>query len=172
MIPLPNEVPIGGEWVMTCPRIAGTVPGGQQPVQEVLLLFGNGQSVVEWSYALITPQNINQGTATNQQVRDYVQNIVGYPTDDAGHVVGKQLGGSGTDTWNIFPQSRNFNRGAYAKGMEAILRNVGDRNLTAEVWYNFYEFTDPNKILRANKFRFLARISDGTIISDDLENPQ
>lgn len=173
MIPIPNNVPIGAEWVTHCPRINGYVPGGAQPVQEVLWKQGTGgEQVVEWSYAVITPATLGQGSDPNNQIRDWVQNVVGYPSDHAGHIVGNKLGGLGTVKWNIFPQSAHFNTGVYNHDVEGIFRSVQERGLTAAVWFNFINFNDGAKPLRAELFRFLVVISDGTTLHNDLMNPK
>jgi hypothetical protein len=119
---------------------------------------------------VIQPNHLGTGTAPNAAIRTWVQQVVGYPNDDAGHIVANQLGGSGTVNWNIFPQSGNFNKGVYNNDVEGILRNVQRRGLTTYAWYNFV-FNDQAKPMRATRFRFLFLLSDGTVISNDLENP-
>lgn len=181
MIPLPNNIPVGADWVLKCPRVDGFRPGGAQPVQEVIYkTTAVGLQVVQWAYARITPAHLNTGTDTNTAMRQWVQNEVGYPTDDAGHIVGKALGGYGTVQWNIFPQSSNFNRGAYSHFIEDLHRKAAANQLTIEVWYEF-EFgpqvnniphVNPERQLtRAIRFRYLAQLSNGITISNDLENP-
>jgi hypothetical protein len=172
MIPLPTIVPLGAEWVMQCPRVAGFVPfPPNNPVQEIIWRHHGTERVVQWSYAVIRPAHIGTGTVTNNTIRNWTQNVVGYTTDDAGHIIGNVLGGSGTQQWNIFPQSKNFNRGAYASYVEGLHKNAAQLEATIQVWYEFIDFNDPARPLRAGKFRYLAISSTGELISNDLLNP-
>lgn len=174
MIPLPAaaEVPLGAEWVLQCPRVAGFVPfPPNNPVREIIWRQHNGEHVVHWSYAEITPAHVGTGTAPNNAIRNWTQNVVGRPTDDAGHIIGNVLGGSGTQQWNIFPQSRNFNRGAYASYVEGLHKNAAQLGATIRVWYEFVDFNDPARPLRAGRFRYLAISTSGELISNDLLNP-
>ena len=62
--------------------------------------------------ANIEEQHIDEGTRAGSTMQTWVQNYVGCPTnDDAGHYIGKQLGGTGTKYDNIFPENLNLNRG-------------------------------------------------------------
>jgi hypothetical protein len=174
MIPLPTNVPLGAEWVLQCPRVQGFVPfppPPNNPVQEIIWKQHNGQQVVRWSYAVITPAHIGTGTAPNAAIRNWTQNVVGYPNDDAGHIIGNVLGGSGTQQWNIFPQSRNFNRGAYASYVEGLHKNAAQLGANIQVWYEFVDFNDMQRPLRAGRFRYLAISTTGELISNDLLNP-
>jgi RHS repeat-associated protein len=49
--------------------------------------------------------NNNQGTSVNDTARQNIPDILS-SYDDAGHIIGKQLGGSGTDPNNLFSQQR------------------------------------------------------------------
>jgi hypothetical protein len=175
MIPIPAAaaVPLGAEWVLQCPRVVGFVPHvpANNPVREIIWKQHNGQHVVHWSYAEITPALVGTGSAPNNAIRNWVQTAVGYPTDDAGHIIGNVLGGSGTEQWNIFPQSRNFNRGAYAQYIESLNKNAAQTGATVRVWYEFVDFDDPQKPLRASRFRYLAIATNGVTIGNDLLNP-
>jgi len=63
------------------------------------------------AFAQITPANIGKGTGTTAAARRYVRKL-GKPNDDAGHAIGKELGGDGSVRGrNVFPQSPHFNRG-------------------------------------------------------------
>jgi hypothetical protein len=146
------------------------MPGGAQPVQEVLWYHSpKGLRVVRWSYAVIMPAHLGTGTDTDAAIRQWVQNQVGYNTDDAGHIIGKNLGGLGTVDWNIFPQSRNLNRGAYNHYIEALNRIAAQVGPT-RLWYEFI-LNDLHKPTRATSFRYFALLSDGTIINNELVNP-
>jgi hypothetical protein len=170
MIPIPPNLPLGAQWLQGCPRVDGFLPGGAQPVQEVIWYHSpDGLRVVRWSYAVITPAHIGTGTNTNAAIRQWVQQQVGYPTDDAGHIIGNNLGGLGTVDWNIFPQSSNLNRGAYSHYIEDLNR-IATQHGPTRIWYQFL-FNDPNKLTRATSFRYFAILSDGTIINNELVNP-
>jgi hypothetical protein len=47
---------------------------------------------------------------------------MGKSTDDAGHIIGNQLGGTGRSLYNIFPQSPNINRDAWSQEENQIRR--------------------------------------------------
>ena len=49
------------------------------------------------------------GSETNASTRRYARSL-GVKTDDAGHIFGRQLGGSGRDPINIFPQNPRINQ--------------------------------------------------------------
>jgi hypothetical protein len=180
MIPIPANVPFGGEWALGVPQVPGFQPGFPWPIQEVLFrpppvgaIGLTPQHVaIEWLYAEIRPQNLRQGTATNNAVRTWVQTIVGRQNDDAGHVVGQNQGGPGTFTWNLFPQNGNFNRGAYAQFTEAMINQMVTQAGLARVWWNFL-FTNPLLPFRASSFRFLiaAPGANGAVVVDELLNP-
>jgi DNA/RNA non-specific endonuclease len=90
---------------------------------------------VEWLRAIITPNLLGQGTATNQAVRNFARNL-GNANDDAGHIVADRLGGLGTVNWNIFPQSPNINRGAWKVEIEGLVHDaVLGQGLAVEVRY-------------------------------------
>ncbi len=60
--------------------------------------------------AHIYKRHIGTGTNTNNQTRIYAREM-GTENDDAGHIVARQLGGTGTESYNIFPQNKDINRG-------------------------------------------------------------
>lgn len=55
----------------------------------------------------------------------------GYEPNDAGHILGDQLGGSGKDPSNIIPQSAHFNRGAWKAEVETLVHNLVKENGSA-----------------------------------------
>jgi DNA/RNA non-specific endonuclease len=180
VIPVPANVPIGGEWATLVPQVAGFAPGFPWPIQEVLFRappIGVGgltpqHRAIEWLYAEIRPQHLGMGTATNAAVRTWVQTIVGRPNDDAGHVVGQNQGGPGDQVWNLFPQSSNFNRGAYAQFTEQMINQIVRNAGLAQVWWNFL-FGNLLMPFRATSFRFLiaAPGPNGVAAVDELLNP-
>lgn len=63
---------------------------------------------------------------------------MGKPTDDAGHIIGNQLGGTGRQNYNIFPQSPNINRGAWSKEEKAIRQLVQQTGQSIDVVVQLY----------------------------------
>lgn len=55
----------------------------------------------------------------------------GYEPNDAGHIVGDQLGGSGRDTLNNIPQSAHFNQGVWKSEVETLVHNIVRKNGSA-----------------------------------------
>jgi hypothetical protein len=72
--------------------------------------------------------------------------------------------------WNIFPQNLNFNRGVYARDVEAIFRNAAERLGDAEIWFRFH-YDDANHPTRVLSFDYCMLLPDGTLIISDLYNP-
>ena len=78
------------------------------------------------------------GTGTTQEAREFVRSL-GKNTDDAGHAIGRQLGGLGGRTsGNVFPQAPNINRGAY-RDFENMLREKldGGANINVKVKFDY-----------------------------------
>ena len=94
----------------------GPVPGLRDspipengPIRQIQRGYGEQ---VEFVRAEIEPRHLDGGSATNELTRHYASDMGG-PNDDAGHIIAQRLGGTGRYTGNIFPQSRNFNRGTW-----------------------------------------------------------
>ena len=86
--------------------------------------------------ATITPADIGTGTATNESSRASAK-AMGNVTDDAGHIVGKLLGGSGGKQ-GVFPQLPNINRGQFAqfeKGVADAVRSNGPVDVDIQFQY-------------------------------------
>ena len=159
------HVPNFDEMIQPPGDVTNAPPGG--PVREYVT---NGDGAVQWLHAEIRREHIGTGSGTNQTTRDFAQRL-GLPNDDAGHIVGNQLGGTGRQTWNIFPQHRNFNRGVYFRQVETLLRDAARSDGSVEVWYRLrYE----NQLLpnRPTRFDILIRFQDGTEYVGDLYNPE
>ena len=73
----------------------------------------NSDGTIHTATATITSSDLGTGTNTNASSRRYARSL-GSPTDDAGHIIGKLLGGSGGKA-NVFPQNPNVNRGSFAQ---------------------------------------------------------
>ncbi|MBI3560526.1 MAG: DNA/RNA non-specific endonuclease [Gammaproteobacteria bacterium] len=78
---------------------------------------------LESVFAKIEPRHIGAGSETNSKTRLFARSL-GEATDDAGHAIGKNLGGSGTDITNIIPQAPSINRGAFSQFEQQISREV------------------------------------------------
>ena len=87
--------------------------------------------------ATVTKADLGTGTATNASSRSWARQN-GLPTDDAGHIIGKQFGGSGGKQ-NIFPQDFHVNRGSFAQfeGQVADFVDLhGSSKITVEFEYD------------------------------------
>jgi hypothetical protein len=79
---------------------------------------------VESAFARIGPEHLGQGTRTTAQARTLARQL-GTTTDDAGHVIGRSLGGAGGATSsNIIPQAIRVNRGEFAQFEAMIAERV------------------------------------------------
>lgn len=69
------------------------------------------------------------GSGTNKDTRDHSKDMNGpiprgNEPNDAGHIVGDQIGGSGKDPSNIIPQSAHINRGAWKAEVEGLVHSL------------------------------------------------
>lgn len=72
----------------------------------------------------VGPDDLGAGTGTNASSRAYAKSM-GNAGDDAGHILGRNLGGSGGKD-NIFAQAPNINRGSFAKFEGRVAEFVRD----------------------------------------------
>jgi RHS repeat-associated protein len=70
----------------------------------------------------IGPDDLGTGTGTNASSRAYAQSM-GNASDDAGHILGRNLGGSGGKD-NIFAQLPNINRGEFSQFEKQVAKSV------------------------------------------------
>ncbi|WP_455667582.1 RHS repeat-associated core domain-containing protein [Pseudomonas asiatica] len=84
--------------------------------------------------ATITKGDLKSGTATNQSSRAWAR-MMGNPDDDAGHIIGKLLGGSGGKD-GVFPQLKGMNRGQF-RAFESQVANVVQKKGAVDVELNF-----------------------------------
>lgn len=82
---------------------------------------------VESVIAKTNENHINTGTKTNAKTRAYA-NPTREPETDAGHVHSSVLGGSGTDTSNIVPESSSQNRGPHSQFDKEVKNDFEDIN--------------------------------------------
>jgi hypothetical protein len=79
---------------------------------------------LESVFTKVEKHHIGTGTQTTTEAREHVR-VLGKQTDDAGHAIGKNLGGKGGKTsGNIFPQSPTVNRGAFAQFEKQVAKDV------------------------------------------------
>ncbi|MCP6760762.1 MAG: hypothetical protein NHB32_18910 [Fischerella sp. CENA71] len=137
----------------------------------VIEFVRNSDGALSWVHARIRPNHLNTGTDTNQTMRDFARRL-GLPTDQAGHVIASRLGGLGTVEWNIFPQNPNFNMGSYRSDVEQTLYNaVNNTQQPIEGWLRFH-YDDPQHPSRPTSFDFCWLLPDGSVIINDLYNPE
>jgi hypothetical protein len=72
--------------------------------------------------------DLGTGTEPGRAVEKYARNL-GVDTDDAGHILAKNLGGL-AEPINIFPQLPHINRGSYRMFEENIYNYLSGNNLT------------------------------------------
>ncbi|UJR18756.1 hypothetical protein I4U23_005662 [Adineta vaga] len=109
---------------------------------------------VEYVLASVTPQTINsKGSVTNDATRKFARSM-GKPTDDAGHIIGNKLGGTGKDTYNIFPQDLKINRGKWNQAEIKIRDSVLLSNQPVEVVVQLYY--DKPQDTRPVRFFYIA----------------
>ncbi|KAF6211117.1 hypothetical protein GE061_014231 [Apolygus lucorum] len=141
--------------VVLCWWSVCVVEGQQAPIQT----YKRGhRNRVEYIKAEIKKQHLDKGTGTNQKTRAYAQSMGGR-NDDAGHLIAQRLGGTGRDTYNIIPQNKNINRGAWRNQVEAKIYNEvkAGRTIIFEVWPRYKTPTDT----RPNAIVYQAKKSNG-----------
>lgn len=96
-------------------------------------IFGSSGELLSGT-AIVSSNDLGKGTATNTSSRNWARQN-GLPTADAGHIIGKQLGGSGGKQ-NIFPQDFHVNRGSFAQ-FEGQVADFVDLHGSAKVTVEF-----------------------------------
>jgi RHS repeat-associated protein len=84
--------------------------------------------------ATITAKDLGTGTPTNASSRAWAR-MLGKSDDDAGHIIGKLLGGGGGKE-GVFPQLKGINRGQF-RDFEAAVANAVKKKGTVDVELNF-----------------------------------
>lgn len=116
----------------------------------------NPDGTLRSATAKIRPEDLGTGTATNGSSRARVRSY-GCSNDDAGHAIGRQLGGDGGVN-GVFPQSPNINRGEFRdfENYIADLVAAGDNVIVRVVPQYAKDSTRPDSIL------YQARINGRT----------
>ena len=115
--------------------------------------IGNNNEILE-AIATVNRTNLGKGTATNQSSRAYARSL-GNMDDDAGRIIGRNLGGSGGKK-NVFPQDFRVNRGEFAQFEDKVSKFISKHG-SADIKVTFeygngglrptrvhYEATAPN----------------------------
>lgn len=71
----------------------------------------------------VLPEHLDTGTKTQATSRQYVRTM-GSPSDHAGHVLARKLGGSGTEKQNLVPLHPATNRELYDKVEKKVAEAV------------------------------------------------
>ncbi len=85
----------------------------------------------------VTRSNLNQGSATNQKVRDFIKNCK-RTNDVTCHILARILGGSGSDAANIIPLDRALNNGEFKMFEKEIYNEIkqhGEARITYQLQY-------------------------------------
>ncbi len=129
---------------------------------------------VEVSRAVIKRSHLDTGSETNDSSRIFVRKL-GCFQDQAGHVIASRLGGSGTDTKNLFPQEPALNNGAYKIWEDKIYNMVKDvaKNPRGVAVTITMSYGSPGKPNRPKKITYAIRYGKGLKKSDKrvFDNP-
>ena len=132
----------------------------------------NSNGTMKSASAHVTKDDIGKGTSTNQSSRDLARGF-GCQDDDAGHAIGKNLGGDGDGDGDgdggvngVFPQTPNINRGEFRGFEQSIARAVqaGDNVIVRVVPQYAGGATRPHEVL------YQVRIN-GKTMSTTFDNP-
>ena len=114
--------------------------------------------------ATIKKSDLGTGTNTNAASRKYARSL-GNVDDDAGHMIGKQLGGSGGKR-NVFPQDFHVNRGEFAQ-FEGRVVDFVDLHGQADIQIKFQY---KNGGTRPTKITYTATAPDKSRIKKTFKN--
>jgi len=124
-------------------------------------IFPDKLGRVRSAVAHVTLADLGSGSATNAATRRAAR-ALGHSTDDAGHLIGKLLGGpGGKNSGNFFAQNPHINRGQFAQleqRVAAFVRNGDD------VWIRVTPQYAGNST-RASGVLYQVRVNGQTIIS-------
>jgi hypothetical protein len=125
---LENEATGGATKLLEAREAVQVVRGAEREATEaggLAARFRRGpQGELQSAFAKIERKDLGTGTPTTEAARDFARRL-GNATDDAGHAIGKNLGGRGGATsGNIFPQVPSINRGAFAQFEQRVARQV------------------------------------------------
>ena len=137
-------------------------PWGLKGIVPTVTKGSNGEVLT--AKATVTSSNIGKRSATNASSREYARSL-GLPTDDAGHMIGKQLGGSGGKDY-VFPQDLHINRGKFAQfegDVADFVKLHGQADITIEFEY-------ANAGTRPTKVTYTATAPNGEKLSKEFEN--
>ena len=115
-----------------------------------------------FSEAEISSQNLGQGTSTNASVRETVnqENKGSEYRNEAGHIVPKAAGGSGTNRDNIFIQDFSFNRKdnkEFDNHYMSDLRTHPNAKVSMKTWFEYdnnYSTTKPRWVTKQYELNF------------------
>ena len=118
--------------------------------------------------ALLQRRYLNTGTGTQESSRIYARGL-GRQTDQAGHILARRLGGSGTDQNNLFPiaASSNLVMRAFEEVAALHTNRTGSVVYMINLNYESATATRPNLIT----VRLETWNTGELIFQDDLENP-
>jgi RHS repeat-associated protein len=119
--------------------------------------------------ATVQPSDIGSGSSTNQSSRDFARGL-GNSNDDAGHILGKNLGGQG-GVDNVFPQNSTKNRGDYRTFERSVADYVRDNDCSVSMNWTFH-YTDPDNPTRPTRIDVVVTDEEGNIIMQEgVDNP-
>lgn len=126
----------------------------------------DSQGRVRSAIAHITPADIGTGTATNTATRQAARSL-GNSTDDAGHLIGRLLGGpGGKRSGNFFAQNPHINRGQFAQLEQRVADFVRNGD---DVWIRVTpQYAGSGT--RATGVLYQVRVNGNTIISQLFAN--
>lgn len=110
--------------------------------------------------ATITAKDLGTGTSTNKASRAWAR-LLGKSDDDAGHIIGKLLGGSGGKD-GVFPQLSKINRGQFRdfeKSLAQYIRTNG--TVKVDVIFKYTEDASRPERIIYNALQYGGRIMQG-----------
>ncbi|KAK9503881.1 hypothetical protein O3M35_010347 [Rhynocoris fuscipes] len=93
------------------------------PLSPILSYQKNDHGQIEHVLAVIKKSNLDQGSGVSKNAREQLKPF-SLHGDDAGHLIGNRLGGTGKKNYNLVPQNLGVNRGAYREMEDEIYKEV------------------------------------------------
>jgi uncharacterized protein RhaS with RHS repeats len=116
----------------------------------------------------VTPQDIkNGGSGTNASSREFSEKLGNNQGDDAGHILGKKLGGQGGKD-NVFPQNPSVNRGQYRRFEQSLAEDIR-KNGAADITWRFH-YGDTKNPARPTKVEYVVSRNGNIVDSKTFKN--
>ena len=93
---------------------------------------------LDYIIAHVYKHHLDNGTDVDENMKSFVRRL-GNDDDTAGQIISKKLGGSGSLSFNVFPQSPNFDVSRWQRVQDEVYNEVKDRIFSILEIYLIYK---------------------------------